>query len=87
MELETENSRRNNGEGEDVEMESTNNAPIEIGGNDNEESLSPCPQFKKFMGFEKANGNTYSFECKLGIPINGIILLGINCRLILNFFF
>ena len=30
MELETENSQRSNGEGEDVEMENTNNAPIEI---------------------------------------------------------
>ena len=30
MELETENSQRSNGEDEDVEMENTNNAPIEI---------------------------------------------------------
>ena len=53
MELETENSQCSNGEGEDVEMENTNNAPIEIDSNDED---------KKFMWFKKANGNNYLFE-------------------------
>ena len=56
MELETENSQRSNGKGRDVEMVNIYNAPIEIGSNDEEESLSP---FKKFMQFKKANGNNY----------------------------
>ena len=49
-------------------MENTNIASIEIESNDEEESLSPWPRFKKFMRFKKANVNNYLFECKLCIP-------------------
>ena len=59
IKFETENSQCSNGDGEDVEMENTNNAPIEIDSNDEEESLSPWPQFKKLMQCKKANGNNY----------------------------
>ena len=64
MELETENSQRSNGKGGDVEMVNIYNAPFKIDSNDEEESLTP---FKKFLQFKKANGNNYSFQCKLSI--------------------
>ena len=67
MELETASRERSNGEGEDVQMENTNNAPIEIDSNNEEELLSPWPQFKKSMRFKKANGNNCLFEYKLCI--------------------
>ena len=51
-----------------VEMENTNDDPIEIDSNDEEESLFTWPQFKKFMRFKKANENNCLFECKLCIP-------------------
>ena len=51
-----------------VETENTDNAPIKIDDNDEEELLFTWPQLKKFMRFKEANKNNCSIEYELCIP-------------------